>query len=101
MSWRVISSKNDLPFSVLQSNKTVDFTALMCIFREKLQLAWDCSFACFGPQAAINAGSGRGNICGSFLFRALVSAGSQSSLGCVRQSQSMRDLYVVLHGLAG
>lgn len=63
----LISTRNDLPFSVLQGNKIVDFTALMCIFPEKLQLAWDCSFACFGPQAAINAGSGRGNICGSSL----------------------------------
>lgn len=63
----LISTRNDLPFSVLQSSKIVDFTDLMCIFPEKLQLAWDCSFACFGPQAAINAGSGRGNICGSFL----------------------------------
>lgn len=63
----LISTRNDLPFSVLQSSKIVDFTDLMCIFPEELQLAWDCSFACFGPQAAINAGSGRGNICGSFL----------------------------------
>lgn len=34
-------------------------------------------------------------------FRALASAGSRSSLRCVRQNQSMRDLYMVLHGLAG
>lgn len=84
----LISSRNDLPFSVLQGNKIVDYAALMYSFPEKLQLPWDCIFCLLWAPGDYKSWEWKRKHLWQLSFRALASAGSWSSFGWVRQSQN-------------
>lgn len=96
------STRNGVPFSVLQDNKKVDFTALMYIFLEKLQLAGDCVFCLLWAPGSYKRWEWKRKHSWRFSFRAGASAGGWSSFrGCELKSKYVRNLHVVLHGLAG
>lgn len=82
----LILSRNDVPFLVLQGNKIVDYTALMYIFLEKLQLPWDCIFCPLWAPGDYKRREWKH--LWQLSFRALASAGNWLGFGWVRQSQN-------------